>query len=80
MFLSDPAPGSKERFEAYLDTAWITLEALGLPDGASKINYEVVESLFPYLNEIDFVQEVRRSVVWSHYPLLSRIRKYHTDC
>lgn len=58
VFLCDPAPTSKERFEAYLDAAWSTLEALGLPDGASKTNYEVVESLLPYLNDIDFIQEV----------------------
>lgn len=79
VFLCDPAPGSKERFEAYLDTAWTTLEALGLPSGASKTNYEVVESLLPHLSEIDFIQEVCYSVLWSHYSVpWSHIGRYRT--
>lgn len=65
VFLCDPAPGSKERFETSLDAAWTTLEALGLPDGASKINYEVVESLLPHLNDIDLIQEVCHALFWT---------------
>ena len=58
VLLTDPAPGSKENFEAYLDTAWRTLEVLGLSSSACKTNYEVVDSLLPHLDNIDFIQEV----------------------
>ncbi len=58
VLLSDPAPGSKERFEEYLDAAWATLETLGMSDGVSKTNYEMVDSLFDYMEDIDFIQEV----------------------
>jgi 3-hydroxyacyl-CoA dehydrogenase len=60
VILSDPAPGSKESFEAYLETAWTTLKTLGLPPSACKTNYEMVDSVLPFLNQIDFIQEVCR--------------------
>lgn len=65
VLLSDPAPGAKGRFEAYLDAAWATLEALGLPNGACKTNYEMVDNLLPYLNEVDFIQEVCYAVFFT---------------
>lgn len=58
VILCDPAPGAKERFEQYLDKAWITLEEVGLCEGASKTNYEFVDNLVSRIKDIDFVQEV----------------------
>jgi 3-hydroxyacyl-CoA dehydrogenase len=61
--LCDPAPGSKKRFEEYLNSAWTTLERVGLRDGRRKTNYEFVDNLLSRIEDIDFVQEV-----WSRCP------------
>lgn len=58
VILCDPASGSEQRFEQYLDTAWSTLEKVGLREGAIKTNYEFVDNLLSRIDEIDFVQEV----------------------
>lgn len=58
VILCDPAPGSKERFEQYLDTAWTTMRKIGLCIGPLKTNYEFVDSLLSRIEDIDFVQEV----------------------
>ncbi|KAK5062652.1 hypothetical protein LTR84_004725 [Exophiala bonariae] len=59
VILSDPASGSKESFERYLDAAWIALEKAGMSDMGrkNKNNYEVVDSLLDHIGDIDFVQE-----------------------
>lgn len=61
VILSDPAPGAQETFEQFLNTAWATIEKLGLREGASKTNYEFVDDLTSRANEIDFIQEVYTS-------------------
>lgn len=65
VIICDPAPGSKERFEEYLNSAWTTLERVGLRDGEHKTNYEFVDNLLSRIEEIDFVQEV-----WFQCPAL----------
>jgi 3-hydroxyacyl-CoA dehydrogenase len=60
VILCDPALGSKERFEMYLDSAWSALEEAGMSDTGRKNrnNYKVVDSLLDHIGDIDFVQEV----------------------
>jgi hypothetical protein len=56
---TDPAPGAEERLASYLERGWPTMQQAGLEEGASVCNYQFVDNIFNFLDEIDLVQEVR---------------------
>jgi 3-hydroxyacyl-CoA dehydrogenase len=56
---ADPAPGAEERLASYLERGWPTMQQAGLEEGASVCNYQFVDNIFNFLDEIDLVQEVR---------------------
>lgn len=59
VFVSDPAPGAKDRLFAYLQDSWPMLKELGLHNDASISNCTFVgESLGDHCSEVDFIQEV----------------------
>lgn len=58
VIVTDPAPGAATKLADFINTEWPSMERLGLPSGASKINYQFVEHIKPYLKQLDFVQEV----------------------
>ena len=53
----DPSPAAHERLLEMVDSAWPTLEKLGLKDGASKDNLLVTTELGEALEGVDCVQE-----------------------
>ena len=50
-------PKERESFDAILDTAWISLSALGLEKGASRDRLSVTSDLDVAVQDADFVQE-----------------------
>ncbi|KAJ6091161.1 hypothetical protein N7467_003130 [Penicillium canescens] len=54
---TDPAPGAEERLASYLERGWPTMRQAGLYDGASVCNYQFVDNIFDFIDEIDLVQE-----------------------
>ena len=50
-------PKERERFDAILDTAWISLSALGLEKGASRDRISVTSDLNMAVQDTDFIQE-----------------------
>ena len=60
VLLSDPAPGSREKFDRFLQNVWPVFERIGLKDKAHRTNYEFLDVIKSRLVEADFVQEVRQ--------------------
>jgi len=50
-------PKERESFDAILDTAWISLSALGLEKGASRDRLSVTSDLSMAVQDTDFIQE-----------------------
>ncbi len=50
-------PKERESFDAILDTAWISLSALGLEKGASRDRLSVTSDLNMAVHDTDFIQE-----------------------
>ena len=50
-------PKERESFDAILDTAWISLSALGLEKGASRDRLSVISDLNMAVQDTDFIQE-----------------------
>ena len=50
-------PKERESFDAILDTAWISLSALGLEKGASRDRLSVTSDLTMAVQDTDFIQE-----------------------
>jgi len=50
-------PKERESFDAILDTAWISLSALGLEKGASRDRLSVTSDLNMAIQDTDFIQE-----------------------
>lgn len=50
-------PKERESFDAILDTAWISLSALGLEKGASRDRLSVTSNLNMAVQDTDFIQE-----------------------
>ncbi|KAI5240756.1 putative hydroxyacyl-CoA dehydrogenase [Aureobasidium subglaciale] len=58
VLVSDPAPGSKQKLDKYLQSIWPDLKKIGLAPGASLDNYQFVgTSLKDHYSKIDFIQE-----------------------
>lgn len=56
--ISDPAPGAKERLEAYSREQWPLMQRIGLSPDADPNNWQFVENVADHLSEVDYVQEV----------------------
>ena len=69
----DPGPDAANRLSALLDTAWPSLERLGLRPGASRDRLRFAESLEDALGEADFVQESSPEVLPDKVALLAAI-------
>jgi carnitine 3-dehydrogenase len=69
----DPAPDAAERLSGLLDTAWPSLERLGLRAGASRDRLRFAETLPEALAEADFVQESSPEVLAAKVTLLAAI-------
>ena len=69
----DPAPDAAERLSGLLDTAWPSLERLGLSAGASRDRLRFTETLPEALAEADFVQESSPEVLERKIALLTEI-------
>ena len=50
-------PKERESFDVILDTAWISLTALGLAEGASRDRLNVTNDLNSAIHDVDFIQE-----------------------
>jgi carnitine 3-dehydrogenase len=76
----DPGPGAEGRLSALLDTAWPSLERLGLSPGADRARLRWADSLEEALADADFVQESAPEVLDSKVRLLADIdRATHPD-
>ena len=53
----DPAPGAEGKLRAFVDRAWVALEALGLQPGASPQRLHFAQSLEDAVKDVEFVQE-----------------------
>ena len=69
----DPGPDAANRLSRLLDTAWPSLERLGLRPGASRDRLRFAESLEDALGEADFVQESSPEVLADKVALLAAI-------
>jgi carnitine 3-dehydrogenase len=69
----DPGPGAAARLSAMLDTAWPSLERLGLSPGADRGRLRWADSLEEALADTDFVQESSPEVLDDKVRLLARI-------
>jgi carnitine 3-dehydrogenase len=69
----DPGPDAVARLSALLDTAWPSLERLGLRDGASRDRLRFADSLEDALAGADFVQESSPEVLSAKVELLAAI-------
>lgn len=58
VIVSDPAPGAEEKLSNYIESEWPRIAQIGLAEGASPSNYELVEDITQHLHDVDFVQEV----------------------
>ena len=69
----DPGPDAPTRLAGLLDTAWPSLERLGLAEGASRDRLRWAETLEDALVDTDFVQESSPEVLEKKVALLSEI-------
>jgi carnitine 3-dehydrogenase len=69
----DPGPDAHARLDRLLDTAWPSLERLGLADGASRARLRFADSLAEALADADFVQESSPEVLPAKVELLAQI-------
>jgi carnitine 3-dehydrogenase len=69
----DPGPEAEPRLSALLDTAWPSLERLGLRPGASRHRLRFSDSLTAALADADFVQESSPEVLAAKTELLAAI-------
>jgi carnitine 3-dehydrogenase len=69
----DPGPDARGRLAALLDTAWPSLERLGLSEGASRDRLRWADTLEEALAETDFVQESSPELLDAKVALLARI-------
>jgi carnitine 3-dehydrogenase len=69
----DPGPGARDRLDALLDTAWPSLEKLGLSERASRERLRWAGTLAEALADTDFVQESSPEVLGDKVALLAQI-------
>jgi carnitine 3-dehydrogenase len=69
----DPGPDAQPRLNSLLDTAWPSLERLGLADDASRGRLRFAASLDEALSDADFVQESSPEVLPAKVALLAQI-------
>ncbi len=69
----DPQPDAAAKLSGLLDTAWPSLERLGLREGASRDRLRFADTLEEALGEADFVQESSPEVLAAKVALLSAI-------
>ena len=69
----DPGPDAESRLSALLDTAWPSLERLGLRHGASRDRLRLADTLEEALAGTDFVQESSPEVLDAKVALLAEI-------
>ncbi len=69
----DPGPDARTRLAGLLDTAWPSLERLGLSEGASRDRLRWADTLEDALVDSDFVQESSPEVLEKKIALLSEI-------
>ena len=69
----DPGPDAEERLTGLLDTAWPSLERLGLSPGASRDRLRWADTLEEALAGTDFVQESSPEVLDAKVALLAEI-------
>jgi carnitine 3-dehydrogenase len=69
----DPGPDAAKRLSGLLDTAWPSLERLGLRDGASRDRLRFTDSLEDALGEAEFVQESSPELLAAKVALLAAI-------
>ena len=69
----DPGPGAESRLALLLDTAWPSLERLGLCPGAGRDRLRWAETLEEALTGTDFVQESSPEVLDAKIALLAEI-------
>jgi carnitine 3-dehydrogenase len=69
----DPGPDARSRLSGLLDTAWPSLEKLGLRDGASRDRLRWADTLAEALADADFVQESSPEVLEAKIALLAEI-------
>ena len=73
-------PKERETFDAILDTAWISLSALGLEKGASRDRLSVTSDLNMAVQDTDFIQESapeRIEIKQALYKILGEIVPSH---
>jgi carnitine 3-dehydrogenase len=69
----DPGPDARTRLASLLDTAWPSLEKLGLADGAGRDRLRWADTLEEALADTDFVQESSPEVLEKKVALLAEI-------
>jgi carnitine 3-dehydrogenase len=69
----DPSPDAAQRLSGLLDTAWPSLEQLGLRDGASRDRLRFTDCLEDAVAAADFVQESSPEVLSAKVSLLAAI-------
>jgi carnitine 3-dehydrogenase len=74
----DPGPDARVRLSGLLDTAWPSLEKLGLSPGASRDRLRWADTLEEALADTDFVQESSPEVLEAKVALLAQIDRLVT--
>jgi carnitine 3-dehydrogenase len=69
----DPGPDARTRLDALLDTAWPSLERLGLAEGAGRDRLRWADTLAEAVAETDFVQESSPEVLEAKIALLAEV-------
>jgi carnitine 3-dehydrogenase len=69
----DPGPDARQRLDGLLDTAWPSLERLGLAEGAGRDRVRFAGSLEEALADADFVQESSPEILADKVALLAAI-------
>jgi carnitine 3-dehydrogenase len=69
----DPGPDARGRLTALLDTAWPSLERLGLSPGAARDRLTWADTLEEALTDTDFVQESSPEVLDAKVALLAEV-------
>jgi carnitine 3-dehydrogenase len=72
----DPGPDARTRLSNLLDTAWPSLERLGLSAGATRDRLRWADSLEDALDDADFVQESSPEVLEAKVALLAQIDRF----